>query len=144
MRPILIVAVAVYLIGYSGAYQPGPVPSSCLNCICNLESNCITPSPLCHPDPVRESCGLYQIQQPYFTDAQPYANIGNDFQSCAGGRACSEKAVQGYMTRYATQGRLGHAPTCQDFARIHNGGPNGYSNSNTLGYWNRMKTCLGI
>jgi hypothetical protein len=30
------------------------------------------------------------------------------------------------MKKYATAKRLGRAPTVEDIARIHNGGPNGY------------------
>jgi hypothetical protein len=47
-----------------------------------------------------------------------------------------------YMSRYATQNRLGHAPTNEDIARIHNGGPNGYKNSNTVAYWNKVRQHL--
>ena len=30
------------------------------------------------------------------------------------------------MKRYATKAQLGHEPTAEDVARIHNGGPNGW------------------
>ena len=46
------------------------------------------------------------------------------------------------MNHYATQARLGHAPTDEDLARIHNGGPNGYKKSATLGYWEKVKKYL--
>ncbi len=46
------------------------------------------------------------------------------------------------MNRYAIASRLGHAPTDEDMARIHNGGLNGYKNPNTLGYWERVKKHL--
>ena len=46
------------------------------------------------------------------------------------------------MKRYATRARLGRSPTDQDLARIHNGGPNGYKNPATLGYWQKVKKYL--
>ena len=46
------------------------------------------------------------------------------------------------MKRYATEARLGHKPTVQDIARIHNGGPNGYKLAATVGYWNLVKAEL--
>ena len=67
----------------------------------------------------------------------------SDWQKCTAEFGCSEDAVQGYMARYAVVSRLGHAPTCEDFSRIHNGGPNGYKNPATLGYWDKVNSCLG-
>lgn len=46
------------------------------------------------------------------------------------------------MSRYATTKRLGHAPTDEDIARIHNGGPNGHKNPNTEGYWKKVESHL--
>ncbi|XP_063969190.1 protein mesh-like [Lytechinus pictus] len=57
------------------------------------------------------------------------------WMACTAEFECSEQAVQGYMARYATFQRLERQPTCQDFARIHNGGPNGYKKEATLVYW---------
>ncbi len=49
-------------------------------------------------------------------------------------------SLQAYMRRYATVARLGHAPTDEDIARIHNGGPNGYKKRKTMAYWNRVQS----
>ena len=51
-------------------------------------------------------------------------------------------SLQAYMKRYATEARLGHAPTDEDMARIHNGGPNGYKNPATVAYWQRVQKYL--
>jgi hypothetical protein len=40
-----------------------------------------------------------------------------------------------YMRKYATEKRLGHKPTAEDIARIHNGGPKGFERNGTKGYW---------
>ena len=46
------------------------------------------------------------------------------------------------MSRYATTARLGHVPTDEDLARIHNGGPNGFKNPATVAYWEKVKKYL--
>lgn len=46
------------------------------------------------------------------------------------------------MSHYATVARLGHVPTDEDIARIHNGGPNGYREANTVAYWRRVQSQL--
>ena len=67
----------------------------------------------------------------------------SDWKKCTATFGCSEDAVQGYMERYAVSSRLSHAPTCEDYTRIHNGGPDGYKTPATLGYWDKVKSCLG-
>ena len=46
------------------------------------------------------------------------------------------------MSHYATQSRLGRNATNEDIARIHNGGPNGWRNPNTEGYWRKVSAAL--
>ena len=46
------------------------------------------------------------------------------------------------MSRYATEKRLGHPPTDEDIARIHNGGLNGYKNPRTVDYWKDIQSRL--
>ena len=46
------------------------------------------------------------------------------------------------MQKYATAARLGHDPTVQDIARIHNGGLNGYKMDATVHYWESVKARL--
>lgn len=47
-----------------------------------------------------------------------------------------------YLLRYATEERLGHPPTFEDGARIWNGGPNGFKNPVTAGYWKKVEFTL--
>ena len=49
---------------------------------------------------------------------------------------------QGYLARYATASQIGHQPNCEVYARIHNGGLQGYLQKPHLtnGYWAKMKT----
>ncbi|KAJ8024293.1 Lysozyme 1 [Holothuria leucospilota] len=116
----------------------GPVPADCMQCICNVESNCQEIG--CKWDVNSNSCGPYQIKYDYYTDALAInPNLGSGWESCTTKFACSEDTVQAYMTRYATHSRLGHTPTCEDFSRIHNGGPNGWNSPSTVGYWDKIQ-----
>ena len=95
------------------------------------------------------SIGPYQIMKAYYDDAvQQNPSLTN------GGRLTYEN-VRGpgsinygmevgnaYMERYATVCRLCRKPTNQDFARIHNGGPNGFKKESTIEYWRRVESCL--
>ncbi|XP_066298448.1 lysozyme 1-like [Branchiostoma lanceolatum] len=115
----------------------------CVDCICQVESNCRVPRPLCHRDGGSDSCGPYQIKYAYWLDARLRGgNLRGDWRTCARSPRCSRRAVRGYMDRYATRRRLGRQPTCEDWARIHNGGPNGYRRASTLAYWRRVQNCL--
>ncbi|XP_033116749.1 lysozyme-like [Anneissia japonica] len=136
----------ILLVHSSAAYisnQIGTVPADCLQCICIVESNCQMPNPVCSMDVGSLSCGPYQIKEAYWIDARlKGGSLDGSWKNCTKTFDCSERAVQGYMARYAISSRLGHQPTCEDFARIHNGGPNGFKNPNTLGYWAKVQKCL--
>ena len=94
------------------------------------------------------SIGPYQIMVGYYNDAvqknPSLSDGGKTYQNCKGQGSIeySKRVMQSYMDRYATAGRLGHSPTDEDIARIHNGGPNGYKNPNTEQYWERVKKHL--
>ncbi|XP_046861210.1 lysozyme 3-like [Xenia sp. Carnegie-2017] len=124
--------ICLLLIALPYAVQ-GYVSSTCLRCICNVESGCRT-SVRCGDN--GRSCGPYQIQYGYWTDA---SSPGRGYRQCVDTFFCAETTIQNYMNRYATYARLGHNPTCEDYARIHNGGPNGYRSSSTLGYWQKIR-----
>jgi len=47
-----------------------------------------------------------------------------------------------YLARYATAKRLGREPTDEDFARIWNGGPNGWRKNSTIKYWHKVAAVL--
>ncbi|XP_033116743.1 lysozyme 1-like [Anneissia japonica] len=119
------------------------VSPNCLKCICRVESNCRIPRPLCHVYRGYDTCGPYNINKKYWTEARSRGRqLGTDWITCTIEMGCSERAVQGYMARYAIASRLGHEPTCEDQARIHNGGPYGFRMSSTLSYWHKVEMCL--
>ena len=112
------------------------INDKCLACICQIESGC---RPLkCQRDVYSDSCGYYQLKSGYWKDC---GSPGGSLQACAADKSCSSKCVQAYMKRYASRCTKGRTPTCQDYARIHNGGPNGCRSSSTLGYASKIAKC---
>ena len=88
--------------------------------------------------------GPYQIWHSYWLDATSFdRSIGGTYQDCRK-KAYAEKVVKAYLKKYATRKRLGHKPTDEDRARIHNGGPNGFRKASTLKYWKKVRVYLGI
>ena len=77
--------------------------------------------------------GPLQIHRAYHKDS----GVAGEYARCAS-LYYSRLVVRGYMDRYATKRRLGRAPTPQDIARIHNGGPNGHKKRATLKYAERF------
>ena len=71
----------------------------------------------------------------------PACTEDDAYRNCTTQMECSETCVRAYMDRYASRCTGERAPTCQDFARIHNGGPNGCRKSATLRHWQRVQRC---
>ncbi|XP_046340624.1 lysozyme 3-like [Haliotis rufescens] len=114
------------------------ISSSCLHAICVVESGC---QPLgCKYDVNGNACGYYQIHTGYYSDC---GSPGSSWQACAKDKSCADSCVRAYMNRYGTYCTGGRTPTCEDYARIHNGGPKGCVHSNTLGYWHKVQTHIG-
>lgn len=87
------------------------------------------------------SWGCLQIRQEYVDDVNEYAGTSYTHDD-AFDREKAKDMVRKYMQRYATKRRLGHDPTDEDIARIHNGGPNGYNSPNTQHYWSLVRAEL--
>ena len=90
------------------------------------------------------SIGPYQIMECYHADALQFDPTLPPYESMKGPDSISngERVMQAYSNRYTTKARLGHEPTFEDFARNHNGGPNGYKKESTTGYFEKVKKCL--
>lgn len=54
----------------------------------------------------------------------------------------SEQVLTSYVSLYATSARLRHVPTDEDIARIHHGGPSGWSDVGTLNYWRNVSKAM--
>lgn len=120
--------------GGSGAFT-----NKCMKCICQIESNC-NANIGCIMDVGSLSCGAYQIKEPYWIDC---GRPGSGWQPCANDLGCAETCVKAYMNRYGTYCTGGRAPVCEDYSRIHNGGPQGCRSSATVGYWDKVRACCG-
>jgi len=113
----------------------GPFTQNCLKCICEVEG-CQGQVGKCRQDVGSLSCGPYQIKSPYYQDC---SNNKPDWQACTKQMTCSENCVRSYMNRYAA--RCQANPTCEVYARVHNGGPTGCRRTSTAGYWNKVNAC---
>ena len=77
--------------------------------------------------------GPYQIWREYWQDAVEWdKTIGGKYEDCMN-KAYAEKIVRAYWARYAPKGA-----TLEQLARIHNGGPKGYTRNSTLKYWQKI------
>lgn len=79
--------------------------------------------------------GPFQIHYKYWQDS----GITGSYSQCSD-YDYSVRVVTGYLNRYARK-----AITAKDYetlARVHNGGPNGMSHSDTLTYWKKFKKAL--
>ena len=114
--------------------QPNDLVSpKCMDCICQVESHC---HPIgCRMDVGSLSCGPFQIKKGYWTDC---GSPGGDYETCTRDYTCSYNCVQRYMARYIKFS--GCLKNCESYARIHNGGPRGCTNPNTMGYWKKMES----
>jgi len=70
---------------------------------------------------------LSPLQWKYYNRKSPY---------------CSRWMVKTYLEHYATRKCLGHKPTLEDMARIHNGGLDGWKKESTKPYWEKVKKRL--
>ncbi len=76
-----------------------------------------------------QEIGPFQITYAYFEDS---GIEGTWTQNCLYVDR-SIKVMLAYWNRYAK------LHTLEEYARLHNGGPNGMSNRNTLEYWHKVK-----
>ena len=78
--------------------------------------------------------GPLQLHRVYWLDAE----VPGRYSDCSD-LDYSIRVFHRYMSRYATEKRLGRPVTAEDIARIHNGRPNGYKKKTTLKYWEKVK-----
>jgi hypothetical protein len=116
-------------------YACGAFTTNCLKCIREVENGKVG---VCNMDQGTLSCGPYQIKRLYYQDCY---SPGTGWQKCTRQTECSEICVHAYLNRWGRVCTGGRTPTCQDYARIHNGGPTGCTKPGTIGYWNLINNC---
>lgn len=86
--------------------------------------------------------GCLQVRWPVVSDVN--VAFGTDYRArqCLGNRPRSIDIFEKYMAIYATVAHLGRVPTMEDCARIWNGGPQGWRNAATVGYWSKVERIL--
>lgn len=85
----------------------------------------------------KKAIGIYQIHLKYWQDATDFDKTINGSYSDCFNPDYAKRIVTSYLNKYAKS-----AIQKNDFeklARIHNGGPLGYKNPNTIKYWKRFK-----
>jgi hypothetical protein len=81
-----------------------------------------------------KAIGSFQIWRTYWQDAVEHdKTIGGKYEDCKN-EEYAKRIVLAYWDRYAPKNA-----TNEQLARIHNGGPQGWKNSNTIKYWNKVK-----
>jgi len=129
LGPFLLLAVMTYDV------ITGIFTSNCMKCMCKIQG-CESETGKCRNTTGTLNCGPYAITKPYYTDCS-YGKP--DWETCTKELACSETCVQSYMRRYAV--RCDPNPTCETYARVHSGGPQGCRRNFSIGYWNKVNRC---
>ncbi|XP_072013705.1 uncharacterized protein [Amphiura filiformis] len=126
------------------ADESSRVPDDCLRCIRDVTYNHTTGTDTCeHLENGEYICAPFHLNDKYWLEAATSCTeINTDWHFCIQDYECSKATVQAYMKLHATTKSLGHRPTCEDFARIHKGGPNGYKYYSTWPFWSRVRECL--
>lgn len=83
--------------------------------------------------------GPYQLHNAYVEDVNRFAGTNYTPEDRLNEDTARQITIQN-LTHYGN--RQGVTPSNEVFARIHNGGPNGHRNPNTIPYWNRVQAVM--
>ena len=81
--------------------------------------------------------GPYQISFAYLQDANEYLGTNFTLRQVIDDDSVAVAVMCAYWNRYLPKDR---EPSYELLARIHNGGPKGHENPNTLPFWEKVKT----
>ncbi len=90
-----------------------------------------------------EAYGPMQIRLPVCEDVNRKYGTNFEPQNMLNQRDVSIAVFCLYVAIYATEAHIGRAPTDEDRARIWNGGPNGWNEPSTIGYWQKVSLAMG-
>jgi len=87
--------------------------------------------------------GLLQIRQPYLDDVNKIAGTSYSIEDMKDPEL-ARWAAKIYLNHYGEvyQNKTGDAPTLEVYARIHNGGPNGWQKASTNDYVRKLNGVL--
>lgn len=86
--------------------------------------------------------GCLQIRQPYVDDVNKAFGTTYKAEQMLGNRELSFWVYEKYMALYATEKNIGGPVTDEHKARIHNGGPKGFTYQSTVVYWDAIKKIM--
>jgi hypothetical protein len=88
--------------------------------------------------------GILQIRKPYLEDVNRIAGTSVTMEQVRKSKTVSRWATVVYLRHYGKvyERKTGKKPTYEVYARIHNGGPNGWKKSSTDAYWKKVKEKL--
>ena len=92
----------------------------------------------------KTSQNIYQITERFVDDVNRISTEEKFVYSDRYDRKRSERMMEIYLTHYCIKytNETGRLPTWETMARIHNGGPRGWSKYATKKYWRRVKRLL--
>jgi hypothetical protein len=85
--------------------------------------------------------GPAQIRQAAVDDYNRWTGSAITLQDCKN-LATARRVFFSYIKHYCTKQQIGRQPTMKDAARIWNGGPDGWNESATIHYWQKVKQQL--
>jgi len=133
-----IVGACLLLVAACSSKAHGAVPSDrLLDALVQVESN---GNPAAIGDNGK-AYGCLQIWAVVIADVNEVSRVKYTHAD-AFDPAKARAICRAYLARYATAKRLGREPTDQDFARIWNGGPNGWRKNSTIKYWHKVAAVL--
>lgn len=144
---LLVATIAVYIeaqlimpadhvhVGNYQAVAVNTIDERCMSSLCEAEG-CESRVGRCRLIQGVTHCGPFLIQENYWNEC---GRPGSDYESCCKDMECSQKCITTYTSRYAPKCAGSRPLTCQDFVRVHKGGPGGCSSSATLPYWQRVR-----
>ncbi|XP_071503372.1 lysozyme-like [Diadema antillarum] len=121
------------------------VPEKCLQCICEVETECNPPFPRCQSTYKNLPCGPMGVNFHQWKLAHESGeDVGSSFETCASDVECSKRVVHAYVGRFQPPPGKGSGinAKCQFYSRLFKGGPNGPQMPQTVSYWARISQCL--
>ena len=85
-------------------------------------------------NPSEDAAGIFQIRPIYVRDVNRIVGRAEFTLEDRWDVGRSAAMVAVYFSHYVTPARLGREPTVEDYAKIHNGGPNGFRKAATDAY----------
>jgi len=107
----------------------------CLACMCK-GYGCTLEAPSCFSRPWGWVCGPFQINWGYWADG---GKLGESVEKCSSEWECSKQTVRNYVTHY-----MGSNNTCENYARVHMGGPWNMNSAAATQYWEGIQGCLEL